>query len=191
MAIIRELNLLPPERRHYLSRQLSLNALVALCRSLIWALVIVTVGGVVAAGILQGLAAFLTTSTTAMLDVRAARYQELRSQIIKENETIKFMATTSQDRVVWSDLFADLVSTMPPGTHITRIGGDIQPEEKLSFSGQAVSRSALVVLEDRLKHLAWVKSVNAPNSNLLQRTNPVYAFDVLLVGDEKPKEGSP
>ncbi|MBI3255751.1 MAG: hypothetical protein HYZ63_02160 [Candidatus Andersenbacteria bacterium] len=185
MPLARELNLLPPERRRHLARQLIINSLNKFSRGVLWSLVVVTVAGVAAAATLQVWVAFSSTTATELLKERVATYQKLRTQIAKQNENLDFMAKTSTDRVLWSALFADFYSVMPPGTRIQNLGGKILPAPQLSFSGQAVSRSALVVLEDRLKQLPWVSQVKAPNSNLLQRANPSFGFEVNLVS---PKE---
>lgn len=188
MAIARELNLLPPERRRHLARQLIINSLTKFLRSVLWSLALISVAGITIIVLLQIWIAFSSTSATALLKEQVKRYQELRTQIAKQNENLGFMAQISAERVLWSDLFADVYSTMPPGTHIQTFGGKLTPTG-LAFSGQAISRSALVVLEDRLKQLPWVKQVKAPNSNLLQRSNPTFSFEVLLVipeGTKKP-----
>lgn len=186
MQFARELNLLPPERRRHLARQLVINSLTKFSRGVMWALVVTTVAGIGAAIFLQVWVAFSSTSATVELKQQVATYQKLRTQIAKQNENLDFMAKTSSDRVLWSDLFADLYSVMPPGTRIQSLGGKTTPTPQISFAGQAISRSALVVLEDRLKQLPWVASVKAPNSNLLQRVNPIFAFDVGL--KVKPQE---
>lgn len=185
---MRELNLLPPTRRRQLSRQLAMNSVVRFLRGIIVGLLIVSVVGVGAAVTFQLLGLFLSSATTAELGVQVKRYQELRTQIARENESLEFMAKVSRDRVLWSELFADLYATMPPGTQINAMTADLIPQPKISFSGVAVSRSSLVVLEERLRALPWVAEVKAPSSNLLQRNNPAYLFDVFLKSEESSKK---
>jgi Tfp pilus assembly protein PilN len=188
MIIARELNLLPPERRRHLARQLIINSMTKFLRGVLWALVVVSLTGVGTIVFLQIWVAFVSTSATVMLKERVGRYQELRGQIAKQNENLGFMADVSSKRVIWSDLFADFYSVMPPGTRVQSLEGSITPNPRLTFSGQAISRSALVVLEDRLKQLPWVSQVEAPNSNLLQRANPLFMFDVVLKADKEEKK---
>lgn len=185
----RELNLLPPTRRRQLARQLSINSVIRLIRSVIIGLMIITVVGLGTGITFHLLGMFLSGETTVELGQQVKRYQELRTQIAKENENLGFMATASADRVLWSALFADLYATMPPGTHVSSMIVESIPRHSISFSGVAVSRGALVVLEDRLKSLTWVESVEAPSANLLQRVNPLYTFRVLL--KETKKEPDP
>lgn len=180
MAYIRELNLLPPARRRYLAQQLMLNAAVRFLHSVNLSLGIVTAAGLTAIVILQILVTLLSSATTTILADEVKNYQELRTKIAKQNENLSAMAKLSKDQTVWSEIFADLFSTMPPGTKMSSISGEANVITKISFSGQAFSRSALVVLQDRLQNLPWVKEVQAPNSNLLERVNPTYTFDVIL-----------
>src|SRR3989344_422484 len=187
MPIPRELNLLPPSRRRHLARQLVINALARLATSILWAFIIMAMAGVVTGAILQVWVALSSTTTTALLAERVAHYQAFRTAVAKKNQDLNFMAEVSTKRILWSAYLADLHSTMPPGSRIQALSADLSPAPRLTFSGQAVSRSALVVLEDRLKKLPWVKMVEAPNSNLLQRSNPGFSFDVFLAGDDKPK----
>lgn len=186
MAYIRELNLLPTSRRHSLAQELVLNAMVRFLRSINAGLLVVTGSGIVTIVILQILVTLLSSFTTDKLAAEVKHYQDLRTQIAKQNESLTVMGTLSGGTVAWSQLLPDLFSSMPPGTKINQLNGAVTTETKLSFSGQALSRSALVVLQDRLQNLPWVKSVSAPNSNLLERINPTYGFDVIIKSAAKP-----
>ncbi len=177
---MRELNLLPPDRRHQLSQQLVLNSLVHFLHSLVLGLGLVTLVGVTLGITFQVLEAYLSTQTTGALASQVKRYQDVRTQIAKENEMLSFMASTSQGRVLWSAFFPDIFSTLPPGTKVGGMSGNLLPQPHLSFAGESTSRASLVVLQDRLQQLSWAQSVSAPSSNLLQRVNPTYTFDVLL-----------
>lgn len=186
---MRELNLLPPDRRHQLSQQLVLNSLVHFLHSALLGLGFITLVGATLGITFQVLGTYLSTQTTAALDVQVKRYQEVRTQIAKENEMLAFMASATKERVLWSALFPDIFATVPPGTKVSGMGANLLPQPHLSFSGEATARASLVVLEDRLKQLPWAQGVTAPSSNLLLRVNPTYTFDMLLKqmsGKEQP-----
>jgi hypothetical protein len=180
MAYIRELNLLPPARRSFLAQQVVLNAIVRFLHSLNVGLGIMTGMGLVAIVVLQLLVTFLSGSTTVLLAGEVKHYQDLRSQVAKQNQSLAQMVTLSTNQIVWSNLLPDLLGTMAPGTHVQQIAGTETTATTLVFSGQASSRSALVVLQDRLGHLPWVQSVVAPDSNLLEPVNPNYTFTLTL-----------
>lgn len=177
---IRELNLLPDERRQALTRQLVINSVNHFLRSIVASLVIMTTVGVFAVVVLRSWAAASSRETTQMLEEQVEKYQALRGEIAVQNENLKFMSELTSNRVVWAPLFTDVLRALPPGTKIQQLGADVGIESRLSFTGQAVARSALVVIEERLKELAWAQSVRAPHANLLERTNPQFTFDVTL-----------
>lgn len=186
---MRELNLLPPERRRQLSTQLVLNSLIYFLYSILLGLGLVTLVGLTLGVTFQVLGTYLSTQTTVTLEGQVKRYQEVRTQIAKENESLLFMAQANQDRVLWSVLWPDVFPALPPGTTVSGVSGNILPQPHLSFSGAATSRASLVVLEDRLKQLSWAASVTAPSSNLLQRVNPTYTFQMQvknIFGKEEP-----
>src|SRR5690348_3207962 len=118
MAYLRELNLLPPARRTFLAQQVVLNAVVRFLRSLNIGLGIMTGVGVAAIVVLQLLVTFLSGSTTVLLAGEVKHYQDLRTQIAKQNQNLSQMVTLSNAQIVWSSLLPDLLGTMAPGTHI-------------------------------------------------------------------------
>jgi hypothetical protein len=175
-----ELNLLPPSRRTYLVGQLMIGAVHSILRSLIVASILVTVAGVGAIAFLQFMIAASSSNGSVVLAQKIKAYQDLRTGIATQNASLKTLNSLSNDRIVWSKLWPDLFAALPPGTVMFSLSADVLPSPHFSFSGQALARSALVVLQDRLHLISWVDIVNAPDSNLLDRDNPKYQFDVYL-----------
>lgn len=176
----RELNLLPPSRRHYIDRQLVVDAVSKLLATLIAAWTIAIVAGAIAIGVLGFLITTTSSGVAGTLTQKVKTYQDLRTQIGAQNTTIKTMQTLTQQRVVWSDLLPDLFNALPPGAVITRLTLTAQGVPRLSFAGVAPARSSLVVLQDRLGLIEWVQAVAAPDTNLLERDNPAYQFDLTI-----------
>ena len=177
----KELNLLPPDRRLFLTRQLVINSVNRFLKTVVWSLLAMTLVGVFSIVVLRLWLVFSSDRVTVSLATEVAKYQGLREDIATRNNVLLQMKTVSDERVVWSDLFPDLFVALPPATTISRFSGDVLTSNpKLTLSGQSVSRSALVVLEDRLRKLEWAQDVSAPNSNLLERVNPTYVFNISL-----------
>lgn len=184
----RELNLLPAERRTFLNRQRMIEHATSAVRSLVAALIIVTVCGVIAGGLLRTMAYLATESVSADLQAEVASYQALRDEIAKQNVALEFMHQVSTKRLVWSAMLPDLFSRIPSGVTLTRMSGQIAPARTVSFNGQAANRSVLISLNERLADIPWVENVTAPHTNLIEPVNPLYSFELSLKADAAGNE---
>lgn len=174
-----ELNLLPYERRRLITRQLVWGSIYDWLKSLVAGLLIITLAGVMSIGGLQLAIWAATRGTQAEFDTALDRYKGLRDLIAQQNISLKEMGSLSELRVVWSEIFPGVLAAIPPGVGFKSVVGIID-DKKLSLVGQAVVRSTLIVFEDRLKVLPWVKEVKFPLSNLVQRDNPTFQFDLFM-----------
>ncbi len=173
-----ELNLLPPARRRFLVRQLVTAALRRVIQNLNIACVVITVAGLSAIGFLQFMITTSSSTASTVLSQKIKTYQEVKATITYQNGVLKTMANLSSQRLVWSAMWPNVLTALPPGTFISSINADGNNPVHLSLAGQAPARSALVVFADRLRLIPWVAVMNAPDSNLLERDNPHYQFDV-------------
>lgn len=181
--MFREINLLPPTRRRFLARQRIIQAISRVLRSFIIGLVILSLCGGVSTALLRWLTATASQSTTEKLDQSVQEYRRIRDEIGEDNKLIEAAHALDRQQVVWSEYLSELLGLIPPGVTVTQIKGDADGERQLSFQGQAVSRSTLVVLQKRLQELSWVVDVRAPHTNLLQREHSEYFFELSLAGD--------
>lgn len=170
-----ELNLLPTSRRRVLARRVSLEVVRRFLQVIVFNLVALTAVGVVAVVVLQILVLTSSHDGTVELDEYVSQYQRLRDDIAEQNLLLSDMERLGSQRVVWPEWFSSVFAVMPPGTAIEQMSGNFE-QRTLTFSGEAAARSTLVVLEDKLGDLPWVKQVTAPHSNLLERINPAYQF---------------
>lgn len=186
----RELNLLPPSRRKLLDNKLMLSIVNRFMRMIVISLASVVIVGLFTIAVLQGMIFTSSSLVEDNLQTNIARYQQVREEIAKKNETIKIMHAVSSDRIVWSAYFQDLFQVLPPNTTVTRIAGSSVDKNRIEFVGTAVTRNSLIVLEDRLSDLNWVGEIIAPRSNLLDRDNPTYRFDILLNDEVQEKDNT-
>jgi Tfp pilus assembly protein PilN len=185
-----QLNLLPPERRRLLLRQVFFTSLQKFLSSLLVGLGIVTACGLVAGGTLLIWSWAVSPANEGELQAAVKQYQARRDEIAGQNEKLKVMQDLHNNRLVWAPKLENLSTVIPPGAILTQVAAD-SVSGHLVLSGQALARSVLIVLEQRLQVLPWVDQVDAPPSNLLQRESPIFDFDLTLKGVTKPTKSSP
>ncbi len=96
-----------------------------------------------------------------------------------QNALIAEMQSHQAERLEWSALLPDLLAALPAGTEMNHLSGE-RDSHRLTLQGRASARSTLTVLENKLKALPWVKSVEAPRANLLERVGPEFTFTLSL-----------
>jgi hypothetical protein len=78
------------------------------------------------------------------------------------------------------------LAATPPGIILQRVNGEVTFADGVvssavfNFSGQAVTRRALIVYEEKLREMKQVQKVSSPSSNLLERSNPAFQFSAEL-----------
>lgn len=182
----REINLLPPERRRRLRNESMAVSLTDIIHSVNNGLLLMTlIGGAILAS--MWLFAVADTPTTeGELKQVVDNYQVLRDSVAEENAVLEHLASLGQERIVWSEVLRDFFAVTPPGITLHRLDGELSFMEGavsaggLTFSGQAVTRSTLTVYKNRLQEQPWVKRVDSPTSNLLERNNPSFQLSVAL-----------
>ncbi|PIT98518.1 MAG: hypothetical protein COT71_00260 [Candidatus Andersenbacteria bacterium CG10_big_fil_rev_8_21_14_0_10_54_11] len=174
---MRYLNLLPPERRAALGHERLFSSLLALGRTLLAGLLLLTFTGFALGFGLRVLLATSPTDATPALLEQVRQFSELRNAVDRSNALVEDLAQLGEERVLWSRVLASLLAVVPDGTHIDHIHIDAAAQT-LTLSGIAPNRLAVVALETELRSLAWVAAVNAAENNLLERLNPQYQFEL-------------
>ena len=179
--MLREINLLPPDRRRNLEREAFLQALQRAFYSLLLALMLMTALSAVCLVVIKSIAAAEERTQDSNVAQRVEEFRDLRDDIALDNERLKLMLEQLDGRVLWSARLQELLDTLPPGVHVARMQANDQPPlRQLVFSGTAITRNALIVLEKRLQSLSWVEGVEAPVSNLINRTDAEYIFTIRI-----------
>lgn len=164
-----------------------LDGATRVVRNLCAGLGVVIAGGLTLIIGLQIMAYVAARSSGNTLEQEVTSYQEFRDDIISKNKLYEMLYEINGERLVWSDNLRDLFAVLPPGLTVERITIDaVVGEPALSFSGRAVNRNTLIVLEERLSTLAWAQGVTAPHTNLIDRLNPSYVFKLTVKKGESP-----
>lgn len=171
-----DLNLLPQSRRAALARQSIIASVHRFLVSITMGLLLLTLVGVSSFGVLQSIIRTLSHEKEAQLHLAVSQYDALQQSVDADNAFLAFVADLVRGRREWGEKVYDLLTGIPGGIRIHALRGQGEDKPTLSFSGQAATRNALTVLEQRLKSISWVQSVDAPNSNLIDRTNAPYEF---------------
>ena len=178
--MVSDLNLLPPRRRQALAKQSAMTDARRFLASVTMGLLLLTLAGGISLGLLQSLISASSREKSAQLERVVSQYAALRESLAVQNTLIVAMGNTLRHRFVWSDKVYELLAVIPSGVHIQTMQGNGNEKSSLSFSGTAPTRNALIILEQRLKDIPWAASIDAPNSNLIDRTNAPYEFLILL-----------
>lgn len=175
----KEINLLPLPRRRQLARRFFEHTLRRFCTSLLWGLLLLSAVGVTVFTGLQLATSWLYPSAETALEQAVIDYRSETRLIQEQNTLIAAMQSHHDERLEWSTLLPDIFAVFPAGTEITHLSGD-REGHRLTLQGRASARSALAVLENKFKTLPWVKSVEAPRTNLLERVAPEFTFTLGL-----------
>lgn len=180
---MREINLLPPERRQSLRQEAAISALRTLVRMVALSFMSVTAAGALALVGLWLLARFAFQTDTVLLINTLDQYKALRRQIEIANAGLNEIAVTGRSRVVFSDTIKPIIAAVPSNLTIAQIAGSFDRSTTattISLTGQASSRAILVVFQEKLQQLNEVAQVTAPTAILLERVNPTYEFNLTL-----------
>lgn len=175
-----DVNLLPPSRREVLLKQGMRQYAARFVNSITMGLTLMTLLGILAIIFLYGLTSSASSEQeTKRMEVET-EYNTLRTSIASQNAFLSAMTEVTATRKLWSQHAYDLLSVLPGGVYIQAMSGTGGEKPIISFSGKSSTRNALIVLQQRLEGLPWVTSVEAPNSNLVDRINAPYAFTVSI-----------
>lgn len=175
----RHLNLLPVERREHLRRGALLVSSVRIVRTILVGLSVLSMGAIIIGAGLWGLTFTYATSGSLELEQEVSDYLKLKDVITGQNLLLSTVDGLDRERLAWSDYLSVFLNEVPSGTTIVALSADATSGQVV-FSGEASSRNALVVFEERLNQLDWVETVTAPRQNLLQKSNAVYSFELKL-----------
>lgn len=175
----KEINLLPLRRRRQLARAFWERQLRHFLVSLLWGAVLLTVAAVSAGVGLSVSSAILFPQVRDELEQAIIDYRKETKSIQARNALVTEMQTAHTERIAWSERLPEMLAILPAGTTLEDMSGVLAGRE-LTIAGRAAARSTVVVLEEKLRALSGVKAVEAPHSNLLERTGPEFRFQIKL-----------
>jgi len=176
MSAKRELNLLPESRQVSLRRQRLIAGMRSLSLTIfLGALFLTGTGGGVWAW-----AEWMTRNIDiSVLDSDVENYKRLQASVESYNGRLGEINLLDRERIVWSRVTRDLLEVVPAGITINRVSVN-EEIGVIVLGGVAVNRIALIAWEEALKNLSWAEEVEAPNRNLLERTNSLYEFSIKI-----------
>lgn len=175
----KEINLLPLPRRRQLARRFFERELRRLMTSFLLGVLVVTGAGVSSLGALTIATSILFPVQNNELETAVIDYRTETRAIQARNKIIAQMLHQQETRLIWSVYFPDIIASFPAGTQLTGISGD-RESNQIALQGRVSARSALIVLENKLKTLPWVKEVVSPPANLLERVSPEFSLTLRL-----------
>lgn len=167
-----EINLLPPTAQAQRRSGLYYKRARGIYVSLIVALGIVGLGYGISYGVLWWLGS---------PDQQNAEHVEesaIEGRVRETNTSVLLVRNTFRDHPAWSLQIAEVLAAVPAGIVVTGI--DVETvTQTIEVNGLSTSRSSVVQLEDRLKTLPWVKSVDAPLQNFASGPNVSFRFSIV------------
>lgn len=169
------LNLLPPEKRQHLERmiyfQFTKNALEFL-------LICVCVSGIVLLGgqsVLQKYFNDLTEQVTSITN----QYSKTNLQISNINKITKEVDKIQNVYTKWTTKMTELANVIPNSIILSSLNFN-QGDKTISLSGTAPTREELLQLQESLKSITWIKSVEVPLPQLTSPKNIQFSITALL-----------
>lgn len=125
------------------------------------------------------------STTTIELQAEVANYKSIRKEVAQQRALLEQVYGVAENRVVWADVFEQLLKTVPSGVQMTAFTGqsEISDDETMAslvIRGQAVTRNVLKAFESRLQNIVLVTGIESPTSNLLDRENPTFELKLLI-----------
>jgi Tfp pilus assembly protein PilN len=175
------LNLLPPEKKQALRS----GFIMAFAQTMVFILFVVAAfvaGTFVSVRVMlkSNLDALVQQSTGGAADESDAVAADIR-QI---NTFVKRVDGLQQRAIPWSSVLASLSQAMPAAAIIDQVA--ISRTGAISMRGVAATRDDVLTLRDNLRALPFIKDVSNPLSNLLQRTDVRFEFEMTYAPPPPP-----
>ena len=188
-----ELNLLPRERRVAGHRQRLIDLASQVLRSVTYGLLGVTVIGLLILGSVQVIVVGSSANEDSQLSQVEQDLEALASRATERNDLLASLASLQTDHVRWTDFMAALLEGLPAGTTLTQLTGSDSTltggfSIRAAIDGQVPSRTTLAVLEDALRQLPGVVSVESPITNLISPLQPVWHYELVFTSEEAVEE---
>lgn len=106
-------------------------------------------------------------------------FSSLNREIASINKLLKSVSVSGSQFVPVTPWFAELVGILPADIRLTNFSID-RMAGTVSFSGLAATRETLVEFQKLLAALPWIKDVNVPHSQLLQKENVTFEITATL-----------
>jgi len=169
------LNLLPPKQKQSLRTALAMAFVQSL--AMFVAVVILIVAGTLFSLrlLLAGEVQYLAEQSTAT----SGEHQALTKQMQSINDYIYRVQDTHDQFIDWSAVLESLGHSAPKGIRFEGIS--ISPDMSLTVEGVADTRDDVLAMEQQLNDYEHFIEVNSPLSNILQKENLRFEFQMIYV----------
>lgn len=111
--------------------------------------------------------------------------KKLEEDLTNLNEIIDIISKEQRSQIAWTPLLDKLVKTIPDGIKLNTLNCDYDTA-KVSMTGNAPSRDALINFKTKLEESDFAKNVDVPLSSLVEKENPKFELS-FTVEKEKLK----
>ena len=100
------------------------------------------------------------------------------TEIQRLNAYLKRIDGITADAAAWSDRLAEFGRAVPAGIQLQNVS--FSPSSKINIIGLAAHRDDLLLLQERLARLSYVKEVSSPLSNLFQKKDVKFEINMTV-----------
>lgn len=113
---------------------------------------------------------------TASADDHEQDEVDIAGIVTETNRHLRLLSDRASASVAWSRVLADIAAAAPPGIALERITAG--PSRAISIRGVAPTRDEVLAMRRALENNPSFIDVSSPLSNILQRTNVNFEFEL-------------
>ncbi len=167
------LNLLPPDKK----KALQTGLVMAYAQTIVFILFLVTV---FVSGTLMSVRLMLSADYETLKKqadtASSSETTDIVTSIRQINSYLKEVDGTQHGFIAWSRVLEDLTPLIPADVHLDRI--TITEDNKIVLTGVAQTRDSALAMLKKLKEQPYLSNVVSPLSNILQRQNVEFDFEM-------------
>ncbi len=168
------LNLLPPEKK----RALQSGLVMAYAQTIVFILFLVTI---FISGTLMSVRLLLNNDYEQLQKQAATASSSETTDIVTSikqiNAYLKDIDATQRGFIAWSKVLEDITPLIPADVLLDRIS--VSDDNRVVLSGMAQTRDGALTLLKRLKEAPYLTNVVSPLSNILQKQNVEFDFEMV------------
>ncbi len=169
------INLLPPQKNHYLERMIHFQFIKNILEIMLFAICLTGIMLLGGQSVLQDYFDDLTIQMASISD----QYAQTNQQIIKINKIINNTDKIQNEYYSWTTKLVNFANALPTNITLNSLSFD-QKNKSLIFNGTAPTREDLLTLQEQIKKIDWVNSLEVPLSQLTTKQNIPFLLTAIL-----------
>ena len=180
------INLLSPQKPEYLKRMMRIQFLKSMLELVLFMVCVIALTFVAGWKLLDGHVKKISVLVTTV----SKQHEETNNRVNTVNTILKQVYTIQDSYILWTPLLEQVIAGIPEDVHLTEL--TMRPGEKgVILRGTADTRQALLTLQEKLLAMTFLRDVEIPLSDLVQKDHVTFSISAALVLGETPKNTNP